>query len=83
MTWWGVSAGPWAVALSYDPSAGVQGPPHCVAPQELQDLYEPLGLRVHLLASEEAIHTAPPRMREKISSLTESVYLVVKPLADK
>jgi hypothetical protein len=33
------------VALSFDPSVGLRGPPHNVPPQEVRDLYEPLGLR--------------------------------------
>lgn len=67
------------VAVSYDPDAGVKGPPHNVPMDELRALYEPLGMEVRLLGSEECIDTAPPRMREKISSMTESTYLVSKP----
>ena len=38
-------------------------------------------MAVTLLGSEECIDSAPPRMRQRISSMTESVYLVTKPPA--
>lgn len=67
------------VSLSYDPNAGCAGPPHNVPHEELVRLYESRGCEVTLLGSEEVIESAPPRMREKISSMTESAYLVRKP----
>uniref|UniRef100_A0A7S0PMV1 Thiopurine S-methyltransferase n=1 Tax=Micromonas pusilla TaxID=38833 RepID=A0A7S0PMV1_MICPS len=67
------------VSVSYDPNAGCAGPPHNVPHEELVRLYESRGCEVTLLGSEEVIETAPPRMREKISSMTESAYLVRKP----
>ena len=67
------------VSLSYDPNAGCAGPPHNVPHEELVRLYESRGCEVTLLGSEEVIELAPPRMREKISSMTESAYLVRKP----
>ena len=67
------------VSLSYDPNAGCAGPPHNVPHEELVRLYESRGCEVTLLGSEEVIKSAPPRMREKISSMTESAYLVRKP----
>lgn len=67
------------VGVSYDPHAGCVGPPHNVPHEELVRLYESRGCEVTLLGSEEVIDTAPPRMREKIESMTESVYLVRKP----
>ena len=67
------------VSVSYDPNAGCAGPPHNVPHEELVRLYESRGCEVTLLGSEEVIESAPPRMREKISSMTESAYLVRKP----
>ena len=67
------------VSVSYDPNAGCAGPPHNVPHEEIVRLYESRGCEVTLLGSEEVIETAPPRMREKISSMTESAYLVRKP----
>ena len=60
------------VGLSYDPVAESGSPPHNVPTAEVQRLYEPLGMTVRLLATEEVIDTVPPRIREKVDSVIES-----------
>ena len=71
------------VGLSYDPVAESGSPPHNVPTAEVQRLYEPLGMTVRLLATEEVIDTVPPRIREKVDSVIESAYLVTKPRAER
>ena len=68
------------MALSYDTAAaGSMLPPHSVSMDELKALYEPHGMTVSLLHSEEAIATAPPHLREKISTMREALFEVSKP----
>lgn len=56
------------------------GPPFSVSERDVRSLYEPLGLTVSVLGSEDATHTAPPRMASKITEMRETTYLVEKPL---
>jgi thiopurine S-methyltransferase len=74
------------VATSYDvvtnslaEGTAPPGPPFSVPEREVRSLYEPLGLTVRELGSEECLETAPPRMRERLASMRETVYLVEKP----
>lgn len=73
------------VTVSYDErDAGADaGPPFSVPEREVRRLYEPLGLSVRSLESEECLETAPPRMRERLASMRETVYLVEKPRQQK
>jgi thiopurine S-methyltransferase len=73
------------VTVSYDEKeAGADaGPPFSVPDNEVRRLYEPLGLSVRSLGSEECLETAPPRMRERLASMRETVYLVEKPRQQK
>ena len=74
------------VTTSYDDEAeGARalGPPFSVPEREVRSLYEPLGLTVRELGSEECLGTAPPRMRERLASMRETVYLVEKPRRQK
>ena len=73
------------VTVSYDEKeAGADaGPPFSVPDNEVRRLYEPLGLSVRSLGSEECLDTAPPRMRERLASMRETVYLVEKPRRQK
>ena len=59
------------------------GPPFSVPEREVRSLYEPLGLTVRELGSEECLGTVPPRMRERLTSMRETVYLVEKPRRPK
>ena len=56
----------------------VSGPPHSVSLEDMRALFETRGCRVDMLGSEEVIDTAPPRMREKLTSMKEITYLVTK-----
>ena len=78
------------VATSYDvvtnslaEGTAPLGPPFSVPEREVRSLYEPLGLTVRELGSEECLETAPPRMRERLASMRETVYLVEKPRQQK
>lgn len=78
------------VATSYDvvtdslaEGTAPLGPPFSVPEREVRSLYEPLGLTVRELGSEECLETAPPRMRERLASMRETVYLVEKPRRQK
>ena len=78
------------VATSYDvvtnslaEGTAPPGPPFSVPEREVRSLYEPLGLTVRELGSEECLETAPPRMRERLASMRETVYLVEKPRQQK
>ena len=72
------------IAAAGEKEAGADaGPPFSVPDNEVRRLYEPLGLSVRSLGSEECLDTAPPRMRERLASMRETVYLVEKPRQQK
>jgi hypothetical protein len=56
------------------------GPPYSLTAAEVRALYEPRGVDVvEILASEERVESAPPRLRERgVTSMIETTYLLRK-----